>query len=133
MDDSHDDFRVRDHGALELYMPSVRHNITKTIPQIKPCIDDQAYLFWTLPGMCGMIKGQLFCNERSNPEKILHKAEYNHSTTFFLENRNLHDLPSQLKGCLCAVRSASSKNIDDFKLCFTHKVDYEHDCLQHLE
>ena len=121
------------HDAWDLYMSSGRNDIMKTIPRIKPRIDGKAYLFWIVPETRGTIRGELFCNERAQADKIYGKAEYNDSTTFFLENRNLHDLPSQLKGSVCAIRSASSRNIDDFKLCFIHKADYELNCLQYLE
>ena len=125
----------RDKGnddAWDLYMASGRNDILKTIPRIKLHIDGKAYLFWIVPETRGTIRGELFCNEREDPNKIYGKAEYNDSTTFFLVNRNLHDLPSQLKGCLCAIRSASSRNIDAFKLCFIHKSDYELDCLKNI-
>ena len=125
-DDSVDD-------AWESYMSSGRQNITKTIPRIKPRIDGQAYLFWIVPGLNGTIKGRLFCRERAEANTIYKQSKYVCSTTFFIENRNLHNLPPKLMGCTCVIRSVTSDNIDDFKLCFIHKADYEHDCLQYLE
>ena len=125
-DDSVDD-------AWESYMSSGRQNITKTIPRIKPHIDGQAYLFWIVPGLNGTIKGRLFCRERAEADTIYKQTKYNCSTTFFIENRNLHNLPPKLMGSTCVIRSATSDNIDDFKLCFIHEADYEHDCLQYLE
>ena len=92
-----------------------------------------AYLFWIVPTLRGKIKGHILSGERIDAQNVIGSADYDESTTFSLENRNLHNLPSQLKGCVCAIRDVGSENIDDFKLCFIYKVDYETDVVQYLE
>ena len=83
--------------------------------------------------MNGTIKGRILCRERVEPQKTIRSPLYDLSTTFFLENRNLHNLPSMLRGCVCAIRDVHSDNVEDFKLCFIYKADHEKDVVHYLE
>ena len=114
------------------YMSAGRCNIVQTIPRTKPRIDGQAYLFWIVPQHHGTIKGRLFSKQRVHPNDVMNKEEYDFSTTFFLENRNLQNLPYALKGCLCAIRNVDSTNDADYRLCIIFKADYAHDRIQYV-
>ena len=128
--DCHDGMSVQDNDHWECYMLQGRHNITAAIPRTKPRIDGEAYLFWIVPEMNGKINGCILFRERVEARKIISTQQYDCSTTFFLENRNLHNLPSQLKGCVCPIRDGSSDKVEDFKLCFIYKTYFEKDIVQ---
>jgi len=94
-----------------------------------------AKLFW-IPGPDGILAHQEICG-RVSPVEVCGKKDYHEAGVFFLESRNLHMLPQQLKGALCAVLlknkrrgTQASMKQPRWRLCYCWKFRPDNDCLQ---
>jgi hypothetical protein len=91
-------------------------------------------LFW-IPSAVGpssfFLESKLICC-RTAPADVVGDADFGHASTFFIESRNLHHVPSEFKGSCCAVlwSDASSSPRPKWRLCYVWKVDAERDCMQ---
>jgi hypothetical protein len=92
----------------------------------------KGFLFWIsgAQGVEGMI-GNRILTERVHPREVCKKKEYHDASVFFVESRNVHKIPSQMKGALCAVKLQERDSTQmRWRLCICWKYWKERDCLQ---
>ena len=94
-----------------------------------------AKLFW-IPGPDGRLSYHEICG-RVSPLDVCGKTGYHEAGVFFLESRNLHMTPPQLKGSLCAVLlknknhgTQASLKQPWWRLCYCWKFLPDNDCLE---
>ena len=92
-------------------------------------------MMFSIPGGAGILEAkEIFC--RLSPADVQDSAQYNKASVFFVESRNLHTLPPQFKGVLCAIymgstmRKSSTQNPPRWRLCIVWKIIPERDSLQ---
>jgi hypothetical protein len=90
------------------------------------------YIFWVsaCTGVDGAL-GNARVHSRIKPSDVCGNIQYQHAVVFFLESRNLHTIPSQMKGALCAVMLKENETDKlRWRLCICWKYWQEQDCLQ---
>ena len=83
------------------------------------------------------ILGCTVITERVHPNEVLKNTMYNNATAFFIESRNVRQVPARLDGVLCAVflscyNVERKKSMWCWRLCLIHRYVHERDCLQLL-
>jgi hypothetical protein len=85
--------------------------------------------FW-IPGPDGKLASKTIFHRLSVTD-VVEKEAFHHATVFFIECRNLHKVPSQLKGVCCALRLLDKKTrLLQYRLCYIWRYTPDRNCLQ---
>ena len=89
-------------------------------------------LFW-IPGGSGKLSCEVITS-RIGPSDVCGKLDYQDASVFFIESRNVHAVPCQLKGVVCALRLTSFPGTGScqfsWRLGIIWKYTPDRDCLQ---